>query len=77
MMQRLIVTGCAGFTGWKVAEQLLANGDTVVGVDPFGRTSVDRTAKLNFQPRHPADVLATWADLVKQSVYYTGAPRHP
>lgn len=28
-----LVTGCAGFIGWKVCEFLLAGGDTVVGVD--------------------------------------------
>jgi len=27
------VTGCAGFIGWKVCEFLLADGQTVVGVD--------------------------------------------
>lgn len=32
-MQRVIVTGCAGFIGWKVTEHLLANGHTVVGID--------------------------------------------
>ena len=28
-----LLTGCAGFIGWKVCEFLLANGHTVVGVD--------------------------------------------
>jgi nucleoside-diphosphate-sugar epimerase len=28
-----LVTGCAGFIGWKVTEFLLADGQTVVGVD--------------------------------------------
>ena len=32
-MGRFLVTGSAGFIGWKVAEQLLERGDTVVGVD--------------------------------------------
>jgi UDP-glucuronate 4-epimerase len=32
-MGRYLVTGAAGFIGWKVAEQLLERGDTVVGVD--------------------------------------------
>jgi UDP-glucuronate 4-epimerase len=31
--QTILVTGCAGFIGWKVCEQLLASGCTVVGVD--------------------------------------------
>jgi len=30
---RVLVTGCAGFIGWKVAEFLLADGHVVVGVD--------------------------------------------
>jgi len=31
--QTILVTGCAGFIGWKVCAQLLASGRTVVGVD--------------------------------------------
>ena len=31
--QTILVTGCAGFIGWKVCEQLLASGCMVVGVD--------------------------------------------
>ena len=30
---RVLVTGCAGFIGWKVSEFLLKDGHTVVGVD--------------------------------------------
>ncbi len=30
---KVLVTGCAGFIGYHVAEALLARGDTVVGVD--------------------------------------------
>ena len=30
---KYLVTGCAGFIGWKVTEFLLADGHTVVGVD--------------------------------------------
>ena len=29
----ILVTGCAGFIGWRVCEFLLADGDNVVGVD--------------------------------------------
>jgi nucleoside-diphosphate-sugar epimerase len=29
----LLVTGCAGFIGWKVSELLLADGHTVIGLD--------------------------------------------
>ncbi|MDI6777078.1 MAG: GDP-mannose 4,6-dehydratase [Syntrophales bacterium] len=32
-MATYLVTGCAGFIGWKVSEFLLADGHTVVGVD--------------------------------------------
>ncbi len=32
-MKTIIVTGCAGFIGWKVAGQLLANDNTVIGLD--------------------------------------------
>ena len=32
-MARYLVTGAAGFIGWKVAELLLEAGHTVVGVD--------------------------------------------
>ncbi len=32
-MKNIIVTGCAGFIGSKVAEQLLADGKTVIGID--------------------------------------------
>jgi len=32
-MGRYLVTGCAGFIGWKVTELLLERGDHVVGVD--------------------------------------------
>ncbi|MCS7313499.1 MAG: GDP-mannose 4,6-dehydratase, partial [Acidobacteria bacterium] len=30
---RILVTGCAGFIGWKVAEFLLQAGHQVVGLD--------------------------------------------
>ncbi len=30
---KILVTGCAGFIGYHVAEALLARGDSVVGVD--------------------------------------------
>lgn len=32
-MTTYLVTGCAGFIGWKVCEFLLADGHTIVGVD--------------------------------------------
>ncbi|MBM4145637.1 MAG: NAD-dependent epimerase/dehydratase family protein [Nitrospira sp.] len=32
-MKNVLVTGCAGFIGWKVAEKLLAENINVIGVD--------------------------------------------
>jgi nucleoside-diphosphate-sugar epimerase len=32
-MKNILVTGCAGFIGWKVSEQLLDEGINVVGID--------------------------------------------
>ncbi|ADO45733.1 NAD-dependent epimerase/dehydratase [Hydrogenobacter thermophilus TK-6] len=33
IMQSFLVTGCAGFIGWKVSEKLLEKGIQIVGVD--------------------------------------------
>src|SRR4030043_844040 len=33
VMKNILVTGCAGFIGWKVSEQLLDEGMNVVGID--------------------------------------------
>ncbi len=33
----ILVTGCAGFIGWKVCERLLNDGFTVVGIDNLNR----------------------------------------
>lgn len=32
-MKNILITGCAGFIGWKVSERLLKNGSTVLGID--------------------------------------------
>jgi nucleoside-diphosphate-sugar epimerase len=32
-MKTIVVTGCAGFIGWKTAETLLANNKNVIGID--------------------------------------------
>ena len=37
-MPTYLVTGCAGFIGWKVCEFLLADANTVVGVDNLNET---------------------------------------
>ncbi len=36
---------------------------------------VDRTAKIDFKPRHPADVMATWADIGKAGKILGWRPR--
>ena len=48
---KVLVTGCAGFIGYHVAEALLARGDTVVGLDNLNdyydvRLKQDRLARL-------------------------------
>ena len=54
-MSTILVTGACGFIGWKVCEQLLANGDTVVAVDNLDdaydvRLKEWRLAQLQGQP---------------------------
>jgi len=51
----ILVTGCAGFIGWKVCEFLLADGHTVVGVDNLNdaydvRLKQWRLAQIEGQP---------------------------
>ena len=52
---KILVTGCAGFIGYHVAEALLARGDTVVGVDNVNdyydiRLKRARLERLEVQP---------------------------
>jgi len=47
---RIVVTGAAGMVGSHVAEQLLARGDAVVGVDNFLTGSPDNLATLAERP---------------------------
>jgi len=35
---KVLVTGCAGFIGWKVSERLLADGHPVIGADNLNRS---------------------------------------
>jgi UDP-glucuronate 4-epimerase len=54
-MMRVLVTGCAGFIGWKVSEYLLSAGYEVVGVDNLNdaydvRLKQWRLAQLEGQP---------------------------
>ena len=59
-----LVTGCAGFIGWKVCEFLLADGHKVVGVDNLNdaydvRLKQWRLAQLEGEPRfvfHKLDI---------------------
>ena len=44
-MPTYVVTGCAGFIGWKTCEQLLCHGATVVGIDNLN-TAYDPRLKL-------------------------------
>jgi nucleoside-diphosphate-sugar epimerase len=32
-MKTIVVTGCAGFIGWKTSEKLLAQNMSVIGID--------------------------------------------
>jgi UDP-glucuronate 4-epimerase len=61
---KVLVTGCAGFIGYHVAEALLARGDTVVGVDNLNdyyevrlkQARVDRLRVQGGFKFHPIDV---------------------
>jgi UDP-glucuronate 4-epimerase len=63
-LMRVLVTGCAGFIGWKVSEYLLAAGYEVVGVDNLNdaydvRLKRWRLARLAERPGfafRPADI---------------------
>ncbi len=53
---RVLVTGCAGFIGWKVSEHLLSAGHEVVGVDNLNhaydvRLKAWRLRQLHSDPR--------------------------
>ena len=55
-MSTYLVTGCAGFIGWKACEFLLADGHTVVGVDNLNdaydvRLKQWRLAQFEGRPR--------------------------
>ncbi len=52
---KMLVTGAAGFIGYHLCEQLLARGDTVVGVDnlnPYYDVNL-KNARLQRLQRHP------------------------
>jgi nucleoside-diphosphate-sugar epimerase len=75
-MARHLVTGCAGFIGAKVAEQLLDEGHTVIGVDDLNDAydrrlkewrlerlrRCDRFTFHHLDLRDPAGVEALWTE---------------
>ena len=54
-MRQVLVTGCAGFIGYHLAERLLADGDQVVGYDNVNDYYDVRLkrARLSRLARHP------------------------
>ena len=55
MGRTVLLTGCAGFIGWKTGELLLSKGDTVVGIDEMNhyydvRLKEWRLAQLKSHP---------------------------
>lgn len=70
-MTTYMVTGCAGFIGWKVSEQLVAQGHQVVGVDNVSdaydvrlkRWRLDQLKQLDAFSFREADI-AERADLI-------------
>ena len=48
---RILVTGCAGFLGFHLAERLLADGHEVVGVDNFASGQRRNAEDLQRRPR--------------------------
>jgi UDP-glucuronate 4-epimerase len=57
----------------------LGSDEPVVLMDSIRlvEATVGRPAKLEFQPRHPADVLATWADITKAEQLLGWRPQTP
>ena len=54
-MKTIVVTGACGFIGWKVCENILANGDSVIAIDNLNdaydvRLKEWRLAQLQGQP---------------------------
>jgi len=51
-MNKIVVTGSAGFIGSALVEQLLKIGEHVIGVDFYTRADIQRAKKiLNWQPQ--------------------------
>lgn len=50
-MARILLTGAAGFLGSHLADQLLGEGHTVIGVDNLSTGNLANIAHLNSEPR--------------------------
>ncbi|MCE5195269.1 MAG: SDR family NAD(P)-dependent oxidoreductase [Nitrospiraceae bacterium] len=48
-MQTILITGCAGFIGWKVSEKLIENGHQVIGIDNMNDYYDPRLKKWRLQ----------------------------
>jgi dTDP-glucose 4,6-dehydratase len=59
MSRRILVTGAAGFLGSHLCDDLLAKGNTVVGVDNFSTGSLANLSHLSKEPRF---------DLIEQDI---------
>jgi UDP-glucuronate 4-epimerase len=71
-VSRVLVTGCAGFIGYHVAEALLARGDSVIGVDnlnDYYDVALKR-ARLDRLAGHPGFTLRI-ADLADRAAIET------
>jgi len=51
MAQRILVTGAAGFLGSHLTDALLANGNSVIGIDNLSTGSLANLAHLAAEPR--------------------------
>lgn len=48
---RVLITGVAGFLGSHLADALIAQGDSVIGVDNFSTGSLENLSHLDCEPR--------------------------
>ena len=68
MIPRALVTGCAGFIGSHLAESLLQDGTTVLGVDCFNDTHFVQTVLVVV--RRIVDVVVSTSMLVEPEVVW-------
>lgn len=79
---RILLTGCAGFIGAKVASLLLESGHWVVGVDNLGGPSVGRLREwrlgtLRHHPRFAFHRLDVRHDRAIEPIFHDGAGTGP